>query len=386
MRALGAVGLFAAVGCAAAANAGPGPTIAASDLDRRIAIVAHDTMQGRATGSRGAELVTAWIAAEAERIGLQPGGAGGTFFQPVVVPIRGGRTETLHARNVIAVLPGADPERSGTYVALGAHTDGLGVTEPVDHDSARAARAVERRRMLELGRWLTDGERTAIVVDMDSLRRVRPARRDSVLNGADDDASGVVALLEVAEWLAAQERRPARSVLFVWHAAEELGLHGSRRFTADPTVPRDSIIALLNADLIGRGGPGEEPGGGPEYLQVIGASRRATGLADLIRRVNARQAEPFALDTSYDAPGHPERYYCRSDHVSYARFGIPVAFFTTGGHGDYHSVTDEAQYLDYPKLVRITRLLADVTLELANLERRPVNNRPAPDPAARCRQ
>ena len=92
------------------------------------------------------------------------------------------------------------------------------------------------------------------------------------------------------------------------------------------------------------------------------------------------------FDYQYDADGHPENYYCRSDHYMYARYGIPVVFFSTGGHFDYHLVTDEPQYIDYEQLGRVARFIADVVMHVANLDHRPVVDKPKPDPNAPCQQ
>jgi Zn-dependent M28 family amino/carboxypeptidase len=218
-----------------------------------------------------------------------------------------------------------------------------------------------------------------------SLRRERPPRPDSVLNGADDDGSGTVGVLEIAEQMASGPR-PKRSVLFVWHTAEELGLLGSDWFTRHPTVPRDSVVAQLNVDMIGRGGAGDIAGGGPAYLQVIGSRRLSSELGGLVDQVNAEGKHGFEVDYSFDADGHPDNYYCRSDHYMYARFGIPIAFFTTGSHPDYHQITDGAQYIDYDKMARVTRFIADVGLKLADLDHRVVVDQPKPDPEGVCKQ
>jgi hypothetical protein len=295
--------------------------------------------------------------------------------------------ESVVARNVVAVLPGNDPALRGQYVAVGAHSDHDPVrATAVDHDSLRTFNASARRMTVEKGARLTQAERQAIVVDMDSLRRLGPARRDSILNGADDDGSGTVALIEIAEAMAAAPRAPRRSVLFVWHVAEELGLLGAEYFTDHPTVARDSIVAMLNVDMIGRGGDGEEPGGGPDYLQLIGWRRLSNELGDIIETANRGQPLPFRFDLQYDADGHPEQFYCRSDHYMYARYGIPVAFFTTGGHGDYHQVTDEPQYIDYAKLRAVTTLIGDVARRVGDLPHRVAVDGPKPDPRAQCRQ
>lgn len=291
------------------------------------------------------------------------------------------------ARNVVAVLRGADPARGSTYVALGAHNDHVGtVAAPVDHDSLRAFNRVMRPQGAEDQPGEPTAEQAArIQAILDSLRRVRPPRPDSVYNGADDDGSGTVALLEVAEAMAAGPR-PKRSVLFVWHTAEEVGLFGALWYTDHPTVPRDSIVAALNSDMIGRGGAADTPGGGPGYAQLIGSRRLSTQLGDLVEAVNREGGHGFTFDYQFDAAGHPQQFYCRSDHYAYARHGIPVAFFTTGSHPDYHQLTDEPEYIDYAKLRGMTRLIQEIALRVANLDARPVVDGPVMGPGEPCRQ
>ncbi|HEX9309743.1 MAG TPA: M20/M25/M40 family metallo-hydrolase, partial [Gemmatimonadaceae bacterium] len=261
------------------------------------------------------------------------------------------------ARNVIGIIPGTDPALRGEYVALGAHNDHLGIrfAGPLDHDSLRAYniianRIVEARTHATPGTpggGLTAAERASIHVNVDSLHRMRPARMDSIYNGADDDGSGSVGALEIAEAFAKSGVRPRRSLIFVWHTGEEAGLLGSRYFTDNPTVPRDSIVAQLNMDMIGRGGAFDFVGGGPTYLQLVGSRRLSTELGDIVEAVNRSEPTPLSFDYSFDANGHPERIYCRCDHYEYARYGIPITFFTTGLHMDYHQLTDEPQYIDY---------------------------------------
>ncbi|MBW7934387.1 MAG: M28 family peptidase [Gemmatimonadaceae bacterium] len=292
-------------------------------------------------------------------------------------------------RNVVAMLEGSDPVLRHQYVAIGAHSDHVG-TRPssVDHDSLRAFNIeVERLKAANGGKDLTPAARAAIKVNVDSIRVIRRARPDSISNGADDDGSGTVAVAEVAEALAADKVKPRRSVLFVWHMGEEIGLVGSDYFTRNPTVPRDSIVAQLNMDMVGRGSADDLPGGGPTYLQLVGTRRLSTQLGDLIETVNTMRKTPFKFDYTFDAPGHPENIYCRSDHWSYARYGIPVAFFTTGLHADYHQVTDEPQYIDYPHMASVTQFVHDIALSLANNDKRPVVDKPKPtSPNAPCRQ
>jgi hypothetical protein len=291
------------------------------------------------------------------------------------------------ARNVVAILPGSDAALRGQYVAVGAHSDHDGVAEhAVDHDSLRAFNAEAERRAQAKGGSLTTAERREIRVNMDSLRAIRPARRDSIYNGADDDASGSMAVLEIAEAMATAAQKPRRSMLFVWHTAEEKGLVGADWYTTHPTVPRDSIVAQLNIDMLGRGGADDLPGGGPNYMQLIGSRRLSTELGDLVESVNKELRAPYTFDYQFDAPGHPEQYYCRSDHYMYARYGIPVVFFSTGDHRDYHQLTDEPQYINYSNLTKATTLIHDVAVRVANLDHRIVVDQPRPPAGAACRQ
>ena len=276
------------------------------------------------------------------------------------------------ARNVVAVIRGSDPALQGQYVAIGAHNDHVGFNGvPLDHDSlklynnARTALAIQGNEL----RPLTREQLAAIRLNLDSVRRLRPRRLDSIMNGADDDGSGSMAVLEIAEAIARAPEKPRRSILFVWHTGEEDGLQGARWFTDRPTVPRDSIVAQINIDMIGRGRATDIPGGGDDYLAVVGSRRLSSELGEAVGAVNQRQPVPFRMDYRFDSPTTWPGYnniYGRSDHAMYARYNIPIAFFFTGLHGDYHQRTDEPQYIDYPHYARITQYLHDLLLEVAN--------------------
>jgi peptidase M28-like protein len=326
------------------------------------------------------------------------------FGAPLGDATKGGRGRYIRAnfrfdetpvseRNVVAIIPGSDSVLRNQYVALGAHSDHVGFLPgaAVDHDSVHVFNTARQFSQIPQANAAdtTAAQRTmlaALSARLDTIRRTRPARLDSIRNGADDDGSGSMALLEVAEAVATAPTPPRRSMLFVWHTAEEKGLLGARYFTDNPTVPRDSIVAQINIDMIGRGGAGDTPGGGPNYLLLVGSRRLSTELGDLVEAVNRRRSQRLALDYSWDAPGHPQRIYCRSDHAMYARYGIPVVFLFTGLHGDYHQVTDEPQYIDYPHYANITQLVHDVAVEVANRATRPVVDKPRPDPKAACTQ
>ena len=300
------------------------------------------------------------------------------------------------ARNVVGIIPGSDTRLKKEFVALGAHNDHLGIRRagPLDTDSVRAFNEIAEKiyvaRTHELpdfpGTGITASERASIRINVDSLHRIRPARLDSVYNGADDDGSGSIGLLEIAEKFINDRIRPKRSLLFVWHTGEELDLYGSEFFTDHPTVPRDSIVGQLNIDMIGRGEAADVPGGSPDYLQLIGSRRLSTELGDLLEKVNSVDKHGFKFDYTFDAAGHPEQYYCRSDHYEYARYGIPIAFMSTGGHLDYHQLTDEPQYINYSHLARVASFVADLAAHIGNLDHRLVVDHPKPDPKAECVQ
>ena len=162
-----------------------------------------------------------------------------------------------------------------------------------------------------------------------------------------------VALLAIARVMQQAPVKPRRSVLFVWHVGEEKGLLGSSWFTEHPTVPIDSIVAQLNADMIGRNAD--------TLLYVVGPlaapNNQSKRLGAILDSVNAAVPTPFRFNREWDSATHPEHIYERSDHFNYARKGIPIVFFTTGLHADYHKVSDEPRKIDFAKMARVTRLM-----------------------------
>jgi hypothetical protein len=304
------------------------------------------------------------------------------------------------ARNVVAMIPGSDPVLRNEYVAIGAHNDHIGTSNrAVAHDSIyvvnhlfRSGGAEDRPPQLTPEQ---QAQVNSVLADIRRRSNGASARPDSIYNGADDDGSGSVSALEIAEYFATQKMKPKRSLLFVWHVGEEEGLYGSEWFTDHPTVTRDSIVAQLNMDMIGRGSAADNTGitaagqrynGSPNYLQLVGSRRLSTELGNLAESVNKGEKKPFSLDYAMDANGHPNNIYCRSDHYEYARYGIPIIFFTTGGHADYHQVTDEPQYIDYDRMARVAQYVADLATKVGDLSQRPVVDKPKPDPKGQCVQ
>lgn len=229
--------------------------------------------------------------------------------------------------NVIARVRGTDPARRGEYVLFSGHHDHDGVRFPVDGDS--------------------------------------------IWNGADDNASTSVALLAIGR---AFVRHPApRSALFVWHGAEERGLLGSRWHVWHPVVPRDSIVAVLNGDMLGRNSPDTAA-----LLGVIPPHRNSSALVAMALGAN-EQVSHFVIDSSWDQASHPERWYFRSDQLPYARAGIPALFFTTLLHADYHSPRDEASRIDYAKLRRVTQWMYATGWAAATADQRPALDARTPE-------
>jgi len=360
-----------------------------------------DSLASRARYARSPELVMTIDAVE-RAFGkpiarLVPGDSGDATLD-LVVDIR---PTAFPARNVVAILLGRDSSVANQYVALGAHSDHVGLAkEAVDHDSLRIFNRIVRPRGVEDARVnATPTQIQTVNRELAAYRAAHPgaARRDSIFNGADDDGSGSVALLGIAEHLSSLRgsARPRRSVLFVWHTAEEKGLLGAEYFVNHPAVPRDAIVAELTMDDIGRGDSDDEPAvtadgarvhGNPNFLMVIGSRRLSSELDSIIGRVNADGRHGLQLDYTMDAARHPARLFCRSDHAQYSRVGIPVAFFTTGANVDLHQVTDEAQYIDYDHMARVASLVDDIAQRLANMDHRLRVDRQQPSATAGCHQ
>lgn len=291
-------------------------------------------------------------------------------------------------RNVLAVLPGADEKLKGQYVIIGAHSDHVGMVRGAvpEHDSLRAFNTVLRPQGANdrvAINSVTDAQWKEINALIAKARAIRAPRPDTVNNGADDDGSGTVVMLEIAERMATGPR-PARSILFNSHAAEEKGLLGSAWWTEHPTIPLDSVVAAHNMDMLGKGRVTDVKFGGPNTVQMLGSRRVSPEFGDMIDSLNAVRDEPMVIDYSWDRTNRLNRF-CRSDQVSYVRKGIPTTYFSTGYSRDYHQATDEPQYINYEQSARVARFVHDIALNVANRpERLPVLPREQQDPAARC--
>ena len=189
------------------------------------------------------------------------------------------------------------------------------------------------------------------------------------MNGADDDGSGTVVLLEVAERFA--KERPARSIIFVSHEGEEAGLLGSRWFTDHPTIPLDKVAAALNMDMEAKGRADQVINGGPNSVQTLGSRRLSREFGDIIDSVATHGSNQMAIDHTWDVPANPMNRFCRSDQVNYVHHNVPVTYFSTGYAEDYHQPTDEPRYADYDHMTKIGNFIHDIMWAVAERPTRP---------------
>lgn len=259
---------------------------------------------------------------------------------------------TQLTRNVVGIVEGSDPVLKDTYVVLGAHYDHVGYrpTGPPEGGGANPG-------------------------GCEGQTRPGPRSDDIIYNGADDDGSGTVGVMSVAKAFALGPK-PKRSLLFVWFTAEESGLLGSRYMADHPMVPNEKVVAMLNADMIGRNRCDLASEANKVYL--VGSDRISTELHNLSEDANAGLPKPLTLDYEFNDPADPQSLYTRSDHYSFAAKGIPVIFYTTGLHKDYHWVTDEVDKIEFDKMARIAQLIHKTMTNVANLDHAPVRDNLGP--------
>jgi len=255
---------------------------------------------------------------------------------------------TQFTRNVVGVIEGSDPKLKDTYVAFSAHYDHVGYAE---------GEVVQGVRQGAVGS-VKEG-----------------AVEDRIWNGADDDGSGTTTLLGVAKAFASGPK-PKRSLMFLWFAGEERGLWGSRFHADYPTAPIDKIVADLNMDMVGRNRDDKPEEANTVYL--VGSDRISTELHNITVESNDSLAKPLKLDFEMNDPTDLEQVYYRSDHYSYAAKGIPIVFFTTGLHPDYHHNTDSVEKINFEKMARIGRLVYEAGRRVANLDHAPVRDNRGP--------
>ncbi|HQR33804.1 MAG TPA: M28 family peptidase [Blastocatellia bacterium] len=255
---------------------------------------------------------------------------------------------TQLTRNVVGVIEGSDAKLKDSYVLFSAHYDHVGYAEGEVVNGARQG----------------------------AVGRVKPGTaEDRIWNGADDDGSGTVTVLGIAKAFAAGPK-PKRSLMFLWFAGEERGLLGSR-FNADyPSVALDKVVADLNMDMVGRNRDDKAEEANSVYL--VGSDRISTELHNIAVDANASLPKPLKLDYEMNDPTDLEQVYYRSDHYSYAAKGIPIIFFTTGLHGDYHFNSDHVDLINFEKMARIGQLVYETGRRVANLDHAPARDNKGP--------
>ena len=301
-------------------------SITVKDLKKHIEILASDSLEGRETGEQGQKKAAEYIANCFKKVGIPPYKCK-TYFQKFKVKSKGHlrqriilKQKYVKGENVLGFIQGTDLKDE--VLIITAHYDHLG-------------------------------------------------KKDTLIyNGADDNASGTSAILEIAEAFMKAKKDsvgPRRSILIMAVSGEEKGLLGSKYYTDKPIYSLEKTIANLNVDMIGRIDKHHKNG---DYVYLIGSDRLSTELHNISEEVNRKHFN-LKLDYTYNDKDDPNRYYYRSDHYNFAKNNIPVIFYFNGVHGDYHKSTDTIDKIDFKKTQKISRLIFLTAWELANRNERP---------------
>ena len=298
--------------------------ISEKNLKTMLYVVASDEMEGRETGSKGQKKAGLYMIEQYKKNGVSfPKGAADYYQHVPASFLNARRNENLpDSENIWAYIEGS--EKPNEVLVISAHYDHVGI------------------------------------------------KNGEIYNGADDDGSGTVALIEMAKAFAKAKKDghgPKRSILFLHVTGEEHGLHGSRYYSENPLFPIANTIADINIDMIGR--RDVEHAKTNNYVYVIGADRLSSDLHNIVVSQNEKYTN-VDLDFKFNDPKDPNHFYERSDHYNFAKHGIPSVFFFNGVHEDYHQKGDEPEKIEYDALTKRTKLAFVVAWELANRENRPV--------------
>jgi hypothetical protein len=298
--------------------------ITEQDLKTMLYVVASDEMEGRETGSKGQKKAGLYMIEQYKKNGISfPKGAKDYYQTVPAAFLNAKRNENLpDSENIWAYIEGS--EKPDEVLVISAHYDHVGV------------------------------------------------KNGDIYNGADDDGSGTVAVMEMAKAFAKAKKDghgPKRSILFLHVTGEEHGLHGSRYYSENPLFPIANTIADINIDMIGR--RDVEHAQTNNYVYVIGADRLSSDLHNAVVSQNEKYTK-VALDFKFNDPKDPNHFYERSDHYNFAKHGIPAVFFFNGVHEDYHGKGDEPEKIEYDALTKRTKLAFVVAWDLANRPQRPV--------------
>lgn len=307
-------------------------TITPDELKEHLFTFASDEFEGRETGEPGQKKAAEYLKTEYQKLNIPSPLGEDDYFQevPSSVFTRGNIKDT---ENVLAYIEGTTlPEE---ILVISSHYDHVGIDD-----------------------------------------------EGNIYNGADDDGSGTVAILEIAEaFKKAKEDGfgPKRSILFLNVTGEEKGLVGSKYYTDNPVFPLEQTVTNLNIDMIGRVGEGKEESG--DYVYLIGSDKLSTELHELSEAVNQKYLN-LELDYTYNDENDPNRFYYRSDHYNFAKNDIPIIFYFNGVHEDYHKPTDTPDKIEYDLLAKRAKLVFLTAWEIANRDQRPLVDKPTTTEAA----
>ena len=293
-------------------------TITSKELKEHLYVYASDYFEGRETGTKGQKIAVDFLRDYYISQNIPPAKGSEHYFQKMNLIIKGNSVDT---ENVAAIIEGS--ESPNEYIVLSAHLDHIGT-----HDG-------------------------------------------QINNGADDDGSGTVALMEIAEAFkqaSIQGHPPKRSIVFLHVSGEEKGLLGSKYYVENPLYPLTQTVANLNIDMIGRLDPNRDDKD-PNYIYLIGSDKLSQELHDISEDINDKYSK-LKLDYTFNADNDPNRFYYRSDHYNFAKNNIPVIFYFNGTHEDYHQPGDTPDKINYPLLKKRTQLIFYTLWELANRKER----------------
>jgi len=293
-------------------------TITVEDLKTHLYTIASDEFEGRKTGEPGHKKAAEYVKNFYINSNIPSPFEGGNYYQ--IIPTKHLRPNLNPSENVLAFIEGT--EKPEEIIVLSAHLDHLGV------------------------------------------------RNEEIFNGADDNGSGTVAILKIAEaFQKAKEagNGPKRSILFLHVTGEEKGLLGSKYYVNNPIFPLKNTITNLNIDMIGRVDDVHEQN--PNYIYLIGSDKLSTELHNISEEINKKFTN-INLDYTYNGDEDPNRFYYRSDHYNFAKNNIPIIFYFNGMHQDYHEPSDTPDKINYEQLQKRAQLIFYTTWELANREHR----------------
>ena len=310
-------------------------TITEKDLKKYLYTYASDDFEGRNTGSKGQKKAVEYLRNFYIQNDIKPGDPDKDYFQKMTLNISRGDEGNVDSENVIAIIEGT--EKPEEYLILTAHLDHVGY-----------GRTGSRLRKSYVGEI-----------------------KDRIHNGADDDGSGTVAMLEIAQAFKQASKKgkgPKRSIIFLHVTGEEKGLLGSAYYSDNPIYPLSKTVANLNLDMIGRIDPTRK-GDKREYVYIIGSDHDSQDLHQISEQTNL-QTVNIDLDYRYNAKDDPQRFYYRSDHYNFAKKGIPIIFYFSGTHEDYHLPSDTPDKINYDLLELRSKLIFYTAWNIANRDQR----------------